>query len=142
LGAADVIDRHVDAVEGEPIRWGRNDCAMWVAAVLRDLHGVDMGKGWRVRYRSEAGARRALNADGGLLKAVARAARRAGWRRIDPSKASPGDLGMFMTVEDGLACVVCLQGGDRPAWVGRIDRGVSYVLRSPRYAWRPSKCRP
>lgn len=136
MDAADIIDRHVELVEGHPIRWGRDDCAMWVAAVLRDLHGTDLGKGWRKLYRSEGGARRALDG-GSLLKAVARTCRKHGWTRQAPSEAQPGDLGMFATVADGLACAVCLRGGSDPWWVGRIEHGVSYVRKVPQYSWRP-----
>ena len=146
MGTADVIDRHVEAVEGEPIRWGRDDCAMWVAGVLRELHGVDMGKGWRRRYRSAAGASRAL-ADTTLLKAVARATRAAGWARIAPDYAEPGALGMFTTTHNGLACAVCLRGGESPWWVGRVEGGVAYIAQVPTYAWRAPTaggrtCRP
>lgn len=136
MEAARIIDRHVELVEGAPIRWGRDDCAMWVAGVLRDIHKQDLGKGWRKLYRSEPGARRALKG-GSLLRAVASTCRKHGWKRKAPSEAQPGDLGMFNTPERGLACVVCLQGGPDPWWVGRIEHGVSYLRHVPPYAWGP-----
>ncbi len=134
MGAADVIDRAIDAVEGTPMKWGRDDCAMWIAGILRELYGVDLGKGWRCKYRSEKGAARLLGAKGkGLTSAVARTARKHGWKRVDATEAEPGDLGVFLTREHGPACAVCLQRG---AWVGRVDYGVALVKNTPRYVWR------
>ena len=137
MDAASIIDRHVEMVEGEPIRWGRDDCAMWAAAVLRDLHGVDLGRGWRRRYRSETGAARVLR-ETNLLRSVHAATRKAGWVRRAPEYARPGDLGIISAATGDLACVVCLRGGADQWWAGRINHGATYARITPRYVWGPN----
>lgn len=137
MAAADVIARAIARAEGQPIIWGKDDCAMWVAAILRELHGIDLGRGWRRRYRSKGGAARALGRRG-LLPAVARTARRHGWHRIAPLTAEPGDLGVFATRSEGPACAISIDGPR--FWVGRIDMGVALIKGPPRYAWRAPAC--
>ncbi|MFN3746709.1 MAG: DUF6950 family protein [Hyphomicrobiaceae bacterium] len=137
MAAADVIARAIEQAEGRPMTWGRDDCAMWAAAILRALYGIDLGRGWRCRYRSKAGAARVLGRRG-LLPAVARTARRHGWRRIPVREAQPGDLGVYVTRAEGPACAISLDG---PAsWVGRIDMGVVLIKGPPGYAWRAPTC--
>ena len=136
-----IVQRHIEAAEGEPMIYGKSDCAMWSAAILRDIHGVDLARGWRKRYGSKKGADRTLRGYAGLLVPVQRATGRAGWLPKDSADAQPGDLGLMTTVS-GPACVVCYRATSHARWwVGRIDRGVAFTTAAPEYVWG-SLCRP
>jgi hypothetical protein len=47
-------------VQDRPYRWGRHDCALFGAGVVRAVTGKDFGRGWRGKYKSAAGAARIL----------------------------------------------------------------------------------
>ena len=134
--AQHIICQHIEAAEGEPMAYGKSDCAMWAAEILRELHGVDLARGWRKRYGSEAGAQRTLRRYG-LLDPIERVTRRAGWASRDVASARPGDLGLMATAK-GHACVVCFKVTSNAMWwVGRIDGGVTLTKTAPAYVWGP-----
>lgn len=127
-------------VAGDTVmQWGKDDCALWVANIHQRVLGYDPGKSFRGRYKTRNGARRAMGA-AGLLGAIKAAARRHKWKRIDPTWARPGDVGLAWTIAQAgakqvpvLATVVCRS----PGWfVGRNERGFT-ALRSNVvvYAW-------
>lgn len=109
-----------------PMQWGVDDCALWVADILKEAFGRDFAAKFRGRYQSRRGAMRVLGR-GGLLKAVRTAARSRRWKRIHPSGAKPGDVGLAWTLFEGkpvLATAVCRA----PGWfVARNERGFSAV---------------
>lgn len=118
LSALDVVS--VEAV------WGRDDCALWVASVIKDALGYDPADQWRGKYDSRDGAN-ALVGKAGLPFAIKKVASQNGWKRIDPQSADTGDVGLTMvpTLIDGLIVMrpttfICRC----PGWfVARAERG-------------------
>lgn len=73
--------------------WGTDDCALWVADIVRDARGYDPAADWRGAYKTRAGAT-ALLGPLGLPRALRRAALRWGWTRVDPADARAGDVAL------------------------------------------------
>ena len=125
LAVRDHLATQIDAAlarwDGEPMCWGRDDCALSIANLYVSVFERDPASAFRGRYRSERGARRVLGKRG-LPGALARTAHRMGWRRIPVTEARTGDLGMVLTAE-GPACVV----RHRDGWVGRVDNGFTLL---------------
>lgn len=64
-----MIDRLPDILAGyrdAEFEWGKLDCCLFCAEVVRELHGKDFATGWRARYRSKAGALRLMEEYGGV----------------------------------------------------------------------------
>ena len=89
----------IDAWAGEPFVWGERDCALWAAAAVEAQTGQDFAAPFRGRYRTGAGASRALRLYGaGDLPATMTAAL---GEPVHPSMAGRGDIVML----DGAAGV-------------------------------------
>lgn len=58
----DALARYANA----EFAWGRLDCCLFVADVLKDIHGVDYAKQWRGSYRSQRGALKLVAEYGGV----------------------------------------------------------------------------
>lgn len=132
-----IIADFAEESAGYPIAWGKSDCAMWSAALLKRLHGVDLAKGWR-RYRTERGAKRVLGKLG-LPGAVRKAVKAHSWHRRDPADVRVGDLGLVW-LDEGPACVVCMRVATTdapPTWIGRVPYGVAVFSRQLDCAWGP-----
>lgn len=131
------------------MQWGVDDCTFWAADIHRDAFGEDPASAYRGRYSTRRGAMRVLGR-GGLKRAMTGAARRLGWRRIDPHLAQPGDVALVHTLTpDGkptLATALCR----KPGWfVARNERGFdaipaakagrawSVLPQEPLPAWSP-----
>lgn len=115
-----------------PLRWGKDDCLMALAAIVQAATGKDVGKPYRGRYRSQRGAERVLGARG-VPGALSKAARSLGWRPIAPHAAQTGSLGMVMTPA-GPAGV--MRYGD--LWIGRVREGFACVVSDAVLrAWGP-----
>jgi hypothetical protein len=116
----------MESAAAAPMVWGKDDCTLWCANIVRDAMGYDPAARFRGRYRTRRGANRALG-NAGLLNAVRASARRHGWQRIPPALAQVGDGGMVWVQMGGrqvLATVICRARG----WfVGRTERGFSAV---------------
>lgn len=113
---------------GAPIRWGRNDCAIWCANVLKRPLGYDPAKAWRGTYSSERTAHKRLGKMG-LPRALERTARIHGWGTVGAAEhAEPGDLALVDTPA-GAACMLCYGRG---FWIGRTDGGVALVPTTSR----------
>ena len=116
---------------GENImQWGRDDCALWCADIVRKVCGYDPARDFRGHYRSRRGAHKVLGSRG-LKGAIERAARRHGWKRIRPDMARIGDIGIArMTQPDGseaFTTVICRAHG----WfVGRSEHGIRRRARA------------
>lgn len=111
--------------------WGKDDCALWCADIIRAVLPYDPARDFRGRYTTRNGARRALGPKG-LAGALRRAARRHNWKRISPTMGRPGDVGLAWTTVEipkrdaalVLATVICRA----PGWfVGRNERGFTAV---------------
>jgi len=104
--------------------WGRDDCALWVAGVLRQALGYDPARRWRGRYWSRGGARRLLG-KGGMEDALAEAAGRHGWREIDPADARVGDVALARANQMARPVTMVCRA---PGWfVGRDSVGFAAV---------------
>jgi hypothetical protein len=122
------------------MEWGKDDCALWCADIVRDALGYDLAAPFRGRYKTRRGAMRVLGRKGlkGLLQRTARARH---WKRIHPTLAQPGDLGLAWTRVtlpgrkpiQVLATVICR--ADR--WfVARNEKGFTAVpARDVAMAW-------
>lgn len=56
----DRLGRLVEARRDMPFAWGKNDCALFAAAAVKAMTGVDFAKAFRGRYRTQRGAAAAL----------------------------------------------------------------------------------
>lgn len=61
-----VLSRYHDA----EFKWGRLDCCLFAADVLKALHGVDYAEQWRGKYSSYFGALRMIAPHGSLAGLV------------------------------------------------------------------------
>lgn len=136
---ADVMRAKLDAALGQamaewggPMRWGKDDCALWCANILRMALGYDAAASFRGRYRSCEGAQRVLG-KGGLPEALRLAARAHGWERIEAERAEVGDIGLA-EIGDTVSTMICRASG----WfVGRSEAGwVAMPARGIRLAWK------
>lgn len=71
-------------------RWGRDDCALWVARCVEAMTGVDLAARYRGRYTSAAGAAEALEANGHTT--LAEAVTAALGPPVRPALARRGDV--------------------------------------------------
>lgn len=98
----------LDRFLGEPLEWGRTDCARIAAFCLREL-GVPAPLSRFGRYTTPLGAQRALLRRGfGDLGAVVDD---MGLARIPPAATLPGDLVGLRAGDLPLTLAVCLGGG-------------------------------
>jgi hypothetical protein len=58
----------LEAYRNEPFEWGKCDCCLFSANVVRDLTGKDFARGLRSKYRSKTGALKLIAEYGSLEK--------------------------------------------------------------------------
>lgn len=108
----------MDRAVAQDIRWGVDDCTLWAVEPIRRVLGYDPAERGRGHYKTRRGAARVLG-KAGLAGAMCRAARRHGWKKIDPADARPGDLGLIL-ISGLYSMTVCRRKG----WfVVRADGG-------------------
>lgn len=113
-----------------PFLWGETDCALTIADWVLLATGVDPAADLRGRYRTPAGARRAIRRTGSAdLLALADARLGA---VIPPLLAARGDI-VALPGEDGPALGICI-GADAVAMqtAGLVTTSMANVVR----AWR------
>ncbi len=119
--------------------WGTHDCCLFACDVIRDAGGVDYAAPFRGRYRTAAGAARALRrfAGGGLEAAAEKIAQDNGLEEVPPLMAQRGD---FVLVDETAgpapleaALGVCL--GETFVAAGPAGT-VTLPLTRARRAWR------
>lgn len=112
------IERAIERWCAADMRYGKDDCLMALAEIVREATGKDVGKPYRGRYRSARGAARVLGARGvpGALKKAATALR---WPSLPPARCQDGAIGYILTPA-GPAGVI--RSGDM--WVGRLAYGL------------------
>jgi hypothetical protein len=122
----------MDRAVVQEIRWGVDDCTLWAVEPVRRVLGYDPAAKGRGHYRTRKGAARVLG-KAGLAGAMRSAARRHGWKRIDPKEARPGDLGLVL-INDAYSMTVCRSRG----WfVVRADGGyVAVAAAQQKIAFR------
>lgn len=63
----------------EPMVWGKDDCGLWVADIVKAVTGHDPAAEIRDRYTTERGALRIYRKAGGTMAVL----NRAGWGRVE-----------------------------------------------------------
>lgn len=117
------IERAMERAEGAPMRWGRNDCTMWCANIIRRAIRRDPALDLRGKYYGQATAYRLIMEAGGLAEGLRVRAAKFGWREVSVSDAQVGDLGVGRSRE-GQSVMLRLRPG---YWVRRTDRGFGLV---------------
>ncbi len=140
---AERLHAAVAARRGRAFQWGRHDCCLFACDVIRDAGGVDYAAPFRGRYRTAAGAARALRRflgapspklrPAGLLEAVAeKITRDNGLEEVPPLMAQRGDF-VLVDETEGPALGVCL--GSHIVAAGPTGT-VLRPLAAARRAWR------
>ncbi len=114
------------------MRWGVDDCALWHADIdVAAMNRGDPAASFRGRYKTKRGAHRVLGLLG-LPLALRQAADAFGCRRIKPSEAKVGDLGI-MPMDGAFSTFRMLH---RDEWIGRNEAGYSMApTKLIKYAW-------
>lgn len=132
------VIKGMTAASSSEMRWGVDDCCLWIADILAPVLGFDPAEKlhWRGGWRSYNSREMALSILGrrGVLGVALQCARFFGWKKIDPKDAHPGDVGLvkIAVVDQGkkrlaFASVICRKQG----WfVGRNERGVTMIAAS------------
>lgn len=131
----------IDRCVSKSARWGHDDCALWVADILKDALGYDAARPWRSGYTTSEGAAESVGPLG-LGFALRRAAERHGWLRIDADEANTGDVALAMmgAVIDGKivgrpTTMICRA----PGWfIARAEIGIAaYRIEyiKPKLCW-------
>ena len=114
--------------------WGDHDCCLFACGVVRDAGGVDYAAPFRDRYRTAAGAARALRRFGGagLEASVEKITQDNGLEEVPPLMAQRGDF-VLVDVAEGPALGVCI--GETFVAAGPAGT-VLQPLAAARRAWR------
>lgn len=104
-----------------PMQWGRDDCMLAVADIVRNLTGNDPARRFRGRYRSRTGALRLLG-PAGAVRAVGNIAQALHGKRIRASLALPGDVGLVPII------VANASGKPVKVYAAAICRGLGWFV--------------
>ena len=135
--------RAVASRRDRAFQWGVHDCCLFACDMIRDAGGVDYAAPFRGRYRTAAGAARALRRflgppsprlrPAGLLEAAAeKITRDKGLEEVPPLMAQRGDF-VLVDETEGPALGVCL--GSHIVAAGPAGT-VLWPLAAARRAWR------
>jgi hypothetical protein len=125
----DRLHAYLDSVAGAPFAYGRHDCALHGANAVEAMTGADFGTAFRGKYRSAAGATRALKLYGaGDLVATFTAALGA---PINPAFAGRGDLVLHADPSSGGSIGVGMAGF---AWFAGEEDGLPGLVAVTRPA--------
>ncbi len=115
-------------------QWGENDCALFACDLVEAATGMDYAAPFRGRYRTAAGAARALRrfAGGGLEAAAEKITQDNGLEEVPPLMAQRGDF-ILVDVTEGPALGVCL--GETLVAAGPAG-ALTLPLKRARRAWR------
>lgn len=135
----DLIEAHINAISN-PVEWGKDECAFWVADVLETFTGVDLAASWRGTYSTEDEAYAEMKRrGGGLVRHVFSAVQSAGWKRVEPTETTGPALGLVHKCNaDGTEIYVVVVSVT-PGWfMARGDIGMTAVPADMvRRAWQP-----
>lgn len=79
----------------KPMQWGVDDCLLSLADIVKDARGYDPAAYFRDRYSTRRGALLATRTFGGPVGALRAAARRHGWKRVEPEHARTGAIAYY-----------------------------------------------
>lgn len=121
----------MSSAEKSEMVWGVDDCAMWVASIIRETLGYDPAERFREKYKTRDTAHQELGTLG-LGFAIRQSAKQFGWKRILPEFAEAGDIGSMM-LDKIPVTVICRKRG----WfIGRNETACTLVPSSRvRIAW-------
>jgi hypothetical protein len=124
-GWEDRLYETLDAINGEPIAWGRYDCITRVADVCLAMTGVDPMADFRGEYSTEAEAAKLIVARGcedvaGLLAQA--------FPEVPPLMARRGDCGVVYG-PDGVPAAVVIEGATASG-AGSVRVSVTRVARA------------
>lgn len=125
------LTRFLRRAAAEPFAYGEWDCAMFLANWVRGLTGSDPAAALRGAYRGEAGWRRLVLREGGLVALVGRVARSAGLVEVEAGREEPGDIGVIRT-RLGATGAIRVAGG----WAVKVRRSVAIGPADALAAWR------
>lgn len=116
-------------------RWGKSDCLVVPAGILRRAGGPDFGERYKGRYASADDLKTLIPK--GLAAEVRARAREHGWKPVKPEDARPGAWGVCRT-RQGIQINVLKYRDDY--WLAPCDRGVNFIKTSEvRVAWQFSE---
>lgn len=111
-----------------PFVWGQNDCSMWCASWIRDVHGIDPAAAFRGTYATADECAALVEQQGGLEAFADRLLTKAGMRRaIAPE---PGDVAVVHTL---IGPAMMIYTG--LSWAWKSPHGVLFARREPIVAW-------
>lgn len=119
----EVLAEQVEAHRSKSFEYGENDCALFAASIVQALTGVDLSAGQRGHYSTALGAKRRINAAGGM-RALA-----AGLTEKPVNLAQRGDVVLAMS--DGQETFGVVVGGGywcAPGPDGLVFRGMGEVI--------------
>ena len=98
----EILIAEIEAARERPFSFGRHDCCIFAANIVRAMTGVDLMKGLR-RYRSAASAARIMRRAGHerLVAMITSVMREHGCTSVRPSLARRGDVVMAKVSIDG-----------------------------------------
>lgn len=130
----EILSEELDKADKRPFEFGKHDCCLFAANILKAMTGNDFACGLR-NYRSAAGSIRMLQTKGAgtLSKTMTVIMRERKCKSIPPAQARRGDLVMAVPSEtDELAVGICV--GTHAAFA---TDGVSYLpMAEVKRAWR------
>lgn len=131
----DALTDFLDRWEGERTRYGQQDCALWPAAWVQEVTGVDGGAPWRGRYSTEDECLALLEREGGLLAVMSQGARLVGLQphlgHALPRRGDIGVVGVQVARGDPMVGAICLG----LTWAALSERGVRYIRARPVATW-------
>lgn len=128
------VERQIRRVGRRVMRWGRDDCVLWAAAVSRDLTGNDLLVDDRWRTKRQGLDR--IGRDGNLYKALLRKFRERGLVRTPADVADLGSFGLVLILADDAELHLAVKVSDI-RFVRRVRVGVEFVHADDvKKAWR------
>lgn len=117
----------IRAAEKRPFLWGEHDCCLFAADCAEAMTGDNFADGWRGKYDSETGAKKALLRGGGSLEKVLA-------KYLDEVPVKMAQRGDIAVVENaGTRCAGVIYGG--AVWVPG-EEGLVCLRIKPLSAWR------
>lgn len=119
---AQALDQAQDRAMTRAAVWGRDDCALWVAEIVKAALGTDPAARFRNRYTTPIGYLRVLRREGfqNLSEVITAAADEMGWPQLlHEADAQIGDIGV---TTNGKHFTACMSNG-RGFWIARSEMG-------------------
>lgn len=126
------LEEYINSRRNSMLRFGRHDCALFVAGAVHSITGIDYAEDFRGTYRTRDEAHDLLRRLGGAEKVVDQY-----FTRIDRAYVWRGDIvfGYDDLLDDTLG--VCVVSMGRMMWVTPAARGLVFrEMDQAMLAWR------